>query len=88
MKSRELLGIPSDQWAEFFKSYEETTAIAELEDIRGVGPGTAEIFKAEGYAAPETLKSALLAVLTEFEGIGPSTAEDILDDLSNVRVND
>lgn len=88
MKSRELLGIPSDQWAEFFKSYEETTAIDELEDIRGIGPGTAETFRAGGCATPEAVKSALIAVLTEFEGIGSSTAEDILDDLSNVRVND
>lgn len=88
MKSRELLGIPADQWAEFFKSYDETTTIAELEDITGIGPGTAEIFESKGYMAPEALKSALIEVLTEFEGIGPSTAEDIFDDLSKVRMDD
>lgn len=88
MKSRELLGIPSDRWAEFFKAYDETATIDELEDIRGIGPETVELFKSNGYATPEAVKSALITVLTDFEGIGPNTAEDVFDDLSNVRVND
>lgn len=88
MKARELLGIPSDQWAEFFKSYDEATTITELDDIRGIGPGTADAFASQGYATPNELKSLPIEVLTEFEGIGPSTAEDIFDDLSNVRLDD
>ena len=56
MRARELLGIPADRWAEFFKSYGETTTIAELEDINGIGPGTAETFEAEGYATPKAVK--------------------------------
>lgn len=88
MKSRELLGIPSDRWAEFFKAYDETTTIDELEDIQGIGPGTVELFKSNGYTTPEAVKASLIAVLTEFEGIGQRTAEDIFDDLSNVRVSD
>lgn len=87
MKARELLGIPSDRWAEFFKSYSETTTIAELEDINGIGPGTAETFEAQGYTTPKAVKSILIDVLCDFEGVGPSTAEDILDDLSNVRMS-
>ena len=88
MKARELLGIPADRWADFFKSYSETTTIAELEDINGIGPGTAETFEAQGYASPKAVESILIDALSEFEGIGPSTAEDILNDLANVRMND
>lgn len=88
MKGRELLGIPSDRWAEFFTSYDESATVEKLTDISGIGPGTAETFEANGYDTPEAVKSALIEVLTEFEGIGTTTAEDIFDDLSNVRVND
>ena len=88
MSSRELLGIPANRWAEFFTSYDDAATINELTDISGIGPGTAEIFESSGYDTPAAVKTYLIGYLTEFEGIGPSTAEDILDDLSNVRVND
>ena len=48
----------------------------------------AETFEAEGYATPKAVKSISIDALSDFEGIGPSTAEDILNDLSNVRMND
>jgi hypothetical protein len=88
MQSRELLGIPADRWADFFTSYDETATIDELEDINGIGPGTAATFRNQGYTTPTQLKSALIERLTEFEGIGSRTAEDIFDDLSTVVAND
>lgn len=85
MKTRELLGVPSDQWRGFFTSSNESEDITDLDDIMGIGSTTAEDFCTKGYTTPEAIKTLLINVLSDMEGvdgIGPTTAENIIDDLS------
>ena len=86
MRTRELLGIPAARWTRFFETADEDDELANLDDLTGVGPGTADAMRDAGITSPRQLKTILRTVIEDrVSGVGPSTAEGILDDLSKVR---
>ena len=67
---------------------EDEDAIAELEDISGVGPSKAEALREAGYESVEDVKAASQADLAEVSGVGNALAARIKADVGGLDVTD
>lgn len=79
MMARDLLGIPAEDWVEFFEGFTDGEEPAGLSDLEGIGDKIADRLQEAGFETVDDVQEATVEELVDVEGIGKSRAKNLVD---------